>query len=238
VYEEVIKERDLLAAQLTRRDDELKLVYEKYKLQSSTLSRGEIQYRTRMEDITQLKAEIKRLKREKVLLQKSVANIEDLKKELHAAQRDLLHERTRCRALEEELETPMNVHRWRKLEGTEPAMFEKIQKIQTLQKRLIAKTEETVEKEVRTRRSALPSSTVAFSWLRPPTIVSSPYLPLQPIHHILSCQARPSYVTPPPPPTHTHTHVHTHTHMPADDAAAEGEGIPRTEGNPRQTARP
>ena len=40
----------------------------------------------------------------------------------------------------------MNVHRWRKLEGSDPATFELIQKIQTLQKRLIAKTEEVVEK--------------------------------------------------------------------------------------------
>lgn len=31
-------------------------------------------------------------------------------------QRELLKERMRCRALEEELENPMNIHRWRKLE--------------------------------------------------------------------------------------------------------------------------
>jgi FtsZ-binding cell division protein ZapB len=138
----------MLATQLTRRDDELKLVYEKYKIQQSTLSKGEVQYRSRLDDIRLLKMEIKRLKREKVILSKTVSNVEDLKKELHSAQRDLLRERTRCRALEEELETPINVHRWRKLEGTDPAMYEKIQKIQTLQKRLIAKTEETVEKEM------------------------------------------------------------------------------------------
>jgi hypothetical protein len=32
--------------------------------------------------------------------------------------------------------------RWRKLEGSDPATYEMIQKIQTLQKRLISKTEE------------------------------------------------------------------------------------------------
>lgn len=42
----------------------------------------------------------------------------------------------------------MNVHRWRKLEGTDPETFEMIQKIQSLQKRLIAKTEEVNEKDV------------------------------------------------------------------------------------------
>ena len=32
------------------------------------------------------------------------------------------------RALSEELENPMNVHRWRKLEGSDPAIYELIQK--------------------------------------------------------------------------------------------------------------
>ena len=36
--------------------------------------------------------------------------------ELYHIQRELLRERTHCKALEEELENPMNIHRWRKLE--------------------------------------------------------------------------------------------------------------------------
>merc|ERR1711998_412434 len=63
-------------------------------------------------------------------------------------QRELLQERTKVKALSEELENPMNVHRWRKLEGSDPDTYEMIQKIQTLQKRLIAKTEEVVEKDL------------------------------------------------------------------------------------------
>ena len=69
-------------------------------------------------------------------------------KEIYHVQRELLRERTRCRALEEELENPMNVHRWRKLEGSDPSTYELIQKIQALQKRLITKTEEVVHKEL------------------------------------------------------------------------------------------
>ena len=57
-------------------------------------------------------------------------------------------EKTKVKALSEELENPMNVHRWRKLEGSDPATYEMIQKIQTLQKRLIMKTEEVVEKDL------------------------------------------------------------------------------------------
>ena len=46
-----------------------------------------------------------------------VANTDALKREVFHIQRELVRERMRCKALEEELETPMNIHRWRKLEG-------------------------------------------------------------------------------------------------------------------------
>lgn len=42
----------------------------------------------------------------------------------------------------------MNIHRWRKLAGSDPSTYELIHKIQTLQKRLITKTQEVVEKEL------------------------------------------------------------------------------------------
>ena len=64
------------------------------------------------------------------------------RRELYHIQRELLRERTRCKALEEELENPMNIHRWRRLEGSDPSTYEMIQKIHTLQRRLIVKTEE------------------------------------------------------------------------------------------------
>ncbi|XP_020602734.1 cilia- and flagella-associated protein 58-like isoform X2 [Orbicella faveolata] len=146
--DQVISERDILGTQLVRRNDELALLYEKIKIQQSTLNKGEIQYRQRLEDIRLLKLEIKKLRREKNILTKSVANVEDLRREVYHTQRELLRERTRCKALEEELENPMNIHRWRKLEGSDPSTYEMIQKIQTLQRRLIQKTEEVVEKEL------------------------------------------------------------------------------------------
>lgn len=146
--DQVISERDILGTQLVRRNDELALLYEKIKIQQSTLNKGEIQYRQRLEDIRILKLEIKKLRREKTILTKSVASVEDLRREVYHIQRELLRERTRCKALEEELENPMNIHRWRKLEGSDPSAYEMIQKIQALQKRLIQKTEEVVEKEL------------------------------------------------------------------------------------------
>ncbi|NXI73755.1 CFA58 protein, partial [Anseranas semipalmata] len=147
-YDQVINKRDILQSQLVQRDEEVALLYEKIKIQQSILNKGETQYRQRMEDVRLLKLEIKKLRREKGILGKSVANVEELRQEVHHMRKELLREQTRCKVLEEELENPLNVHRWRKLEASDPSTFELIQKIQRLQKQLISKTGEVIEKEL------------------------------------------------------------------------------------------
>ncbi len=74
--------------------------------------------------------------------------------------KNIFQEKTKVKALSEELENPMNVHRWRKLEGSDPTTFEMIQKIHTLQKRLISKTEE-VRKKLSQEGHAKPRQRVA-----------------------------------------------------------------------------
>merc|ERR1712149_13459 len=147
-YEGVISERDILGTQLIRRNEEIALLYEKIKIQQSTLQKGEIQFKERVDEIAAFKNNIRKLKRELHVAQDQVVNIEALKKEIHHLNKELLQEQSKCKALQEELENPMNVHRWRKLEGSDPATYEMIQKVKTLQKRLIAKTEEEVEKDL------------------------------------------------------------------------------------------
>merc|ERR1712087_45288 len=109
---------------------------------------GEIAYKERLEESRGLMIMTSSLKRELKIERQQVTNIDDLKKEVYQLQRELLQERTKVKALSEELENPMNVHRWRKLEGTDAAMYEMMQKVKTLQKRLISKTEEAVEKDL------------------------------------------------------------------------------------------
>ncbi len=81
-YDIVINERDILGTQLIRRNDELALLYEKIKIQQSTLSKGQIQYRDRLNEIRVLKIKLNDLKRELHILKSSVANIDVLKKEV------------------------------------------------------------------------------------------------------------------------------------------------------------
>ncbi|NXD90154.1 CFA58 protein, partial [Chaetorhynchus papuensis] len=146
-FDKVLCERHALGSQLIRRNDEVALLYEKIKIQQAILNRGEAEYRQRMEDMRILKLEIKKLRREKGILGKSAANVEELRWEFNHMQKELLREQTRCKILEEELQKPLQVHRWRKLEASDPTTFELILKVQRLQKRLITKTGEVIEKE-------------------------------------------------------------------------------------------
>ena len=59
----------------------------------------------------------------------------------------MIDEKLKVKALSEEIENPINVHRWRKLEATDSETYELMTKVHTLQKRLIAKTEEVGQKE-------------------------------------------------------------------------------------------
>ena len=75
-------------------------------------------------------------------------NMDDLRNTAIKLERELLQERSKVTALSEELERPLNVHRWRKLEGSDPARFELIKRIHSLQKQLIAKAEHVVQKDL------------------------------------------------------------------------------------------
>lgn len=145
-YDQIVSERDILAAQLIRRNDELALLHEKVKSQQITLKNGELQYTERLNDIRLLTIKIQELQRE-VSLKKHMNHDDSHITLLAQKDKELLQERIKVKALSEELENPMNVHRWRKLEGSDPTIFEMIQKIDLLQKRLIKKTEMVIQKD-------------------------------------------------------------------------------------------
>ncbi|XP_060527691.1 cilia- and flagella-associated protein 58-like [Cylas formicarius] len=145
--EQMVSERDILGSQLVRRNDEIALLIEKINILQSTLSRGETHYDQRLEDIKLLKLEIKRMRQEKNLMSKSMNNAMDLKQEIFHLERDLTKSRLKCKALEQEVQNPLNVHRWRKLEGSDPEVLDLLQKIRLLQKRLLHQTSEAVERE-------------------------------------------------------------------------------------------
>ncbi len=145
-YDHVLHERDILGSSLIRRNDELALMYEKIKILQSTQRRGELHYNARLDDIRILKIKVRDLQRQLTIAQGGQAGVDDLSKKMTIIQKELMRERLKVKALSDELETPLNVHRWHKLEGSDPKAYEMIQKIHILQKRLLQKSEEVVKK--------------------------------------------------------------------------------------------
>jgi predicted RNase H-like nuclease (RuvC/YqgF family) len=112
------------------------------------LARGETAFRERMSDLKLLDYKRGDLKRELKIHMRESNKISVYKNEIYSYQNELIEEKLKVKALSEELENPLNVHRCRNLEGTDPDIYEMQEKIKTLQKRLIFKTEQVVEKEV------------------------------------------------------------------------------------------
>lgn len=114
--ESVMNERDIIGAQIVRRNDELSLQYQRIQTLSDTLSRGEKEYAQRLEEIRLLQLEVKKLRIDKAALAKNTVNIGDLRGEVFHLERNLTKERLKVVALEEEVQNPLNIHRWRNLE--------------------------------------------------------------------------------------------------------------------------
>lgn len=72
---------------------------------------GESQYTKRMEDIRLLKIEIANLRSQRNLLTRGLANTADMRQEVLQLHRVLTQERVKTKSLEEEMTTPMNIHR-------------------------------------------------------------------------------------------------------------------------------
>merc|ERR1711937_372346 len=160
-YEEVISQRDILGTQLIRRNDELALLYEKVKIQQSTLQTGEVAYKERLEEIRALKIQIANLNREMEIQAQKTNNGDERKRQVYELQRELLHERTKVKALSEELENPMNVHRWRKLEGSDPSQTEMMAKVKAVEKDLLIHEKEKLFIELQNILAAQPGPQAA-----------------------------------------------------------------------------
>ncbi|KYQ60810.1 hypothetical protein ALC60_00137 [Trachymyrmex zeteki] len=146
-----MKEANLVKKEFRINEEVIKNYNNKSKLVSLVLNRtlqcGEKQYNQKLEDIRLLKFEVKRLRTEKMLLTKNIFNVSDLRQEVFHLNRNLTKEKLKVTALEEEIQTPLNIHRWRKLEGTDPTTFELVKKVQILQERILKMSTDIIHKE-------------------------------------------------------------------------------------------
>ncbi len=144
-YQGVVEEKQILNAQLIKRNEELVNRYEELKIQQSKLLHGENEYKAVCASVVELQKQIGVLKDEVQKTRSQMSSTHNVKRQIHALEKELIHEQCKVKYLEEELKNPMNVHRWRQLEGSDPQAYEMILNIKALQRRLIAKTEEVIE---------------------------------------------------------------------------------------------
>ncbi len=124
-----ITERDILGTQMIRRNDEIGLLYEKIKIFETVIARGEVQYGERQADIQLFRYKISELKSELKLSKTKASQISGYQEEVVQLGNCLQKERLQVKALSEELENPMNHHRWNQLKGSDPETFELLCKV-------------------------------------------------------------------------------------------------------------
>ena len=83
-------------------------------------------YQQRIDEIIRIVDLIKTHKRELIDSQKETQCIPDLKREIYLLERDLLEQKQKAKFLQDEMDKPLNVHRWRKLESTDIETYELI----------------------------------------------------------------------------------------------------------------
>ncbi|CCW69922.1 unnamed protein product [Phytomonas sp. Hart1] len=143
----VTHNRDMLGTQLVRRNDEIALLNEMLRLQHQALVEGEAAYRKRMGDLRLLRFKISEIGRQANLSNTRLRDLKVNKENLHHLRRQLEMEKAKGVALAEEIEDPKSLSR-RKIEGKDPSFEELQDKQRILRKRLIAKSEECLEKEL------------------------------------------------------------------------------------------
>lgn len=153
----VISERDLLSTEVIKRHKELKILYEKLKIINHLFKKSEKQFTDKANLSVSLKINAKELLVEIKNIKMEVSKIPELFVDYQLIEKEYLNEKLKCNFLIQELECPINVHKWRKLESTDNKAFEMLTKIYVLTKNYLQKNDlialkkrdvEKLEKEI------------------------------------------------------------------------------------------
>lgn len=143
----VVREKDFLEGQLIQRNKEITSLYEKIKVLQQELFKMHQQYESKLLETEKLKSTREFLLEEYSKTENIIKNIFELKVIKIKLEKEVLTAKNKVRSLEDETKKPLNIHRWTKLEYSDPEKYELISQINSLQRRLIAKTEEVSQKE-------------------------------------------------------------------------------------------
>ncbi|XP_023292257.2 cilia- and flagella-associated protein 58 [Lucilia cuprina] len=143
----MINEKNSVCSALTKKEEQ----YYQLKVEMENLQRShdllQAEFSQNREDMKLMRTEIKNLVTERNVLRKDRENAADLRHEMLQMHRMLNQERIKARALQEEMMTPMNIHRWRNLRGKDPEKSDLINRIQMLRKQLLNYNVASLEQE-------------------------------------------------------------------------------------------
>ena len=117
-------------------------------MQEEVLKQGEIELRKREDEMRMLNIELREVNRSMEVTRKMLVKVPALDEQIASLQEQLLQARRASDQLSEELESPENKQRWRRLEGKIPDKEELVAKINMLEERLNDKKEQLLEKEL------------------------------------------------------------------------------------------
>jgi chromosome segregation ATPase len=169
--EVVISERDLLSSEVIKRHKELKVLYEKLKIIMYLFQSSARSYNESVFSISVKKKNAKTFLIEIKKLNAEVRKIPELFLDYQLLEKDYMNEKLKCNFLIQELQCPMNIHQWRKLESTNNKSFEMLSKIYILTKTLIAKNEDLKKKAERIKQQEDEIKKVKEGLKRQPTFV-------------------------------------------------------------------
>lgn len=147
-FRQLIQERDKVRQQVLQCQNELRVLHEKIKIQSATLSQGAKELQERSKEIEVVQSQIHELQLAQNADQENVKVKSDLNKEAQRLEKDLAEEKLKIKALASELSHPLNVHRWRRLEESDPVRFAMIKNMHIVQRQLVQKFDEIATKDL------------------------------------------------------------------------------------------
>jgi len=146
-YCAVMSERDITCDILVQKRQEVMDLKQKIKSQQSLLHHGEVVFLHQKEQMAIISDEIKSLKATKEELDGRSSANNAIVEQYTDLERDLQNERAKRKILSNELGRPINIHRWRFLEHSDPDRYAMLLKAHNLQRKILETGQSIVEKE-------------------------------------------------------------------------------------------
>jgi putative AlgH/UPF0301 family transcriptional regulator len=133
--------KSVLASQVVKRNNELTLLQEKINAQKGDLRIGESQYARVVASVSDWQSQLVSTAHEHNDTVASLIGLDNMHNTVSKLEQEISKEQLKVTALNEEITKPINVHRWRALQSTDPNRCEMISTIKDLQNSFLSKSE-------------------------------------------------------------------------------------------------